>query len=454
MKYKIFFFLFFLFLLFYLYLSNLNQEMVKLYVGYGRYYETSVADYVVVSFVLGVIITIIISFFYDIKKAVSGWREERREKNKEEFRDFLEKAKSYDLRGDREKAIEQLNKLVRKAPEMEEAYTFLSDMYTSMKEFDKATEVLELAEASLGKRESILLKKVKVYLATKSMEKIEYELKEVLRMNESNLEALALLRDFYIWKKDWNEAYELEKKTKKFIKTEDENRRFVGIRFEKVRELYNKKFEANSETIMKDLKEMLGEDKRFIPAYVLLAEVYKRMGKLNEAGRVYGRGYSKTGHIIFLLKMEDLYIDRGDPGVILKIYRKILDISPKNHLISFLYARLCLRLEMIDESIDTLNRLLAEGEEFKGLHRAMAEAYIHRGEIEKAVEEFRSAFPMKHVYIPFSCKNCQAVKEEWADFCDSCYSWSTINVKKEEFLPVESTELKTLYEGEDWDRGE
>ena len=68
MKYKIFFFLFFLFLLFYLYISNLNQEMVKLYVGYGRYYETSVAGYVVVSFVLGVIITIIISFFYDIKR--------------------------------------------------------------------------------------------------------------------------------------------------------------------------------------------------------------------------------------------------------------------------------------------------------------------------------------------------------------------------------------------------
>jgi tetratricopeptide (TPR) repeat protein len=149
--------------------------------------------------------------------------------------------------------------------------------------------------------------------------------------------------------------------------------------------------------------------------------------------------------------MEDLYIDRGDPGVILKIYRRILDISPKDHLISFLYARLCLRLEMIDEAIDMLNILIAEGADFKGLHKAMAEAYIHRGQMDKAVEEFRKAFPVEHVYIPFSCGNCQSKKVEWVDFCENCYSWNTINVKKEEFLHADSAELRMLYEVEDWE---
>jgi tetratricopeptide (TPR) repeat protein len=174
---------------------------------------------------------------------------------------------------------------------------------------------------------------------------------------------------------------------------------------------------------------------------------------LNEAGRVYGRGYSKTGHIIFLSKMEDLYIDRGDPGVILKIYRRILDISPKNNLIEFLYARLCLRLEMIDEAIDMLNTLESEGVDFKGLHKAMAEAYIHRGQMEKAVEEFKYAFPAEHVYIPFRCDNCQSQKVEWGDFCLNCYSWNTINVRKEDFLRGESTELRALYESENWVEG-
>jgi lipopolysaccharide biosynthesis regulator YciM len=286
------------------------------------------------------------------------------------------------------------------------------------------------------------------------MGKAESVLKEIINLNESNLEALGLLRDLYISRKDWDKAYEIEKRLQRFIKTDDEKRRLLGIRYEMAHTVFEMDDEDKFETIISDLKEMISEDKRFIPAYILQAETYKKMGKLNEAGRVYGRGWSKTGHVIFLLKMEDLYIDRGDPGVTLKIYRKILDISPKNHLTLFLYARLCLRLEMIDEALDTLNQLIAEGEEFRGLHRAMAEAYVHRGETEKAVEEFRAAFPMKNIYIPFTCSNCQSKKEEWADFCGSCSSWNTINVKKEDFLLTEPTEMRMLYEREDWAQGD
>lgn len=452
MKFKIFFFLFLLFLLFYLYIDHLNPENVKLYFGYGKFYETSVAAYVVASFILGVIFSIIISFFYDLKKLIVGWREDRKGRKKDEFKELFEKAKSYEMRGDREKAIESLNRLIRRVPDMEDTYMHLSDLYVSAKDYNKAIETLELAETYLGKRESILLKRVKVRIIAKDTQKIENELKEALQLNESNLETLIMLRDFYISGKSWDEAYEVEKRVKKFIKTEDENLRVLGIRYEKAETLFNKKFEANSEAIIKELKEIISENKRFIPSYILLAEAYKRTGKLNEAGRVYGRGYSKTGHIVFLLKMEDLYIDRGNPEVILKIYRRILDISPKNYLVSFLYARLCLRLEMIDEAIDMLNTLFAEGLDFKGLHKAMAEAYIHRGEMENAVEEFRKAFPAEHVYIPFICTNCQAKKVEWVNFCENCNSWDTVSVKKEDFLHTESAELKMFYEGEDWDR--
>ncbi|HOE16937.1 MAG TPA: tetratricopeptide repeat protein [Syntrophorhabdaceae bacterium] len=452
MRYKIFFFLFFVFLLFYLYISNLNSESVKLYYGGGNFFEMSVADFVVVAFVLGVIFSIIVSFFYDMKNAVINWKTGRKEKKTEEFKEVFEKAKSYDMKGDREKAIETLDRIIRRFPDMEEPPIVLADMYTSMEEYEKALEILSDSERNLGKREVILLKKVKVFRAMKDLQKTEAVLKDILNLNESNMEALAMLRDFYIWKKDWNEAYELEKRIRKFIKTEEENRRFVGIRYERIYEMYHKKLESNEDKVIDELKDIINDDKRFVPAYILLAEIYKRKDKLNEAGRVYGRGYSKTGHIIFLLRMEDLYIDRGTPEVILKIYTRVLDVSPKNHLTSFLYARLCLRLEMIDEAIDTLDALIAEGEDFKGLHRAMAEAYIHRGEMENAVEEFRSAFPIEQSYIPFICTKCQAIKEEWTDFCESCFSWNTINVKKEEFMHTESEELKTLYEREDWTR--
>lgn len=450
MKFKIFFFLFLIFLLFYIGIDYLNPGNVKLYVGFGKFYEASMATYVVISFILGIIVSIIISFFSDLKRLVVGWKQDKKERKNEELKELFEKARAYDLRGDRDKAIDSLNRIIRRNPDMKDSYFYLTDIYSSMRDYEKALETLRLAEHNLGKRESILMRKVRVRLASKDTNKMEDELLDVLKLNELNLDAMMILRDYYISKGEWGEALDIQKKIRKFIKTEEENRKYLGIRCEKVRALFKKRFEQNADRIVKELKEIIGEDKRFVPAYVILGEVYRRMDKLNEAGRIYGRGYSKTGHVIFLSKLEDLYIERGDPGVILKIYRRLIDVSPKNYLILFLYARLCLRLEMIDEAMYALNIIFADGVDFKGLRKAMADTYIHRGETEKAVVEYRKAFPAEHIYLPFKCSNCQAKKDEWVDFCDSCYSWNTINARMEDFLQAGTAELKVVYEGEDW----
>lgn len=453
MKYKIYVFLFFIVFGFYVYLGILNPDEVKFYFGGQKALEMSVAQFIVIAFALGILVALLVGMIDDIKKSVHEWKKEKRGKKRDEFMALIEKARSYDLKGDRDKAIEQLNRVILRAPDVEEGYSVLADLYTSMKEFNKAIEILDLAEAHLGKKESILFKKANIRSYIKDVARQEADLKDILKINESNFEALAMLRDLYIKQSRWDDAYDAAKRIAKFIKTPDESRRLIGIRYEKACAVFEKNNPSDNDSLIKELKNIISEDKRFIPAYILLAEMYKRMKKLNEAGRVYGRGYSKTGHIIFLSKMEDLYIDRGDPGVILKIYRRILDISPKNNLIEFLYARLCLRLEMIDEAIDMLNTLEAEGVDFKGLHKAMAEAYVHRGQMDKAVEEFKYAFPAEHTYIPFRCDNCQAKKVEWGDFCDVCFSWNTINVRKEDFLRGESTELQALYESEDWVEG-
>ena len=103
MKFKIFFLLFLLFILCYVILSILNPDTVKFYYWAGHMMEMSVASFVVLSFVLGVIVSIIVSFLYDVKITISSWIVGRKGRKTEEFKEFLEKAKSYDLRGDREK---------------------------------------------------------------------------------------------------------------------------------------------------------------------------------------------------------------------------------------------------------------------------------------------------------------------------------------------------------------
>jgi len=446
MKYKLLALFFCVFLVLYLYLAYLNPEHIDFYVGGGRSYSTSVANFVTISFVAGVLISVILGFFSDAGRAISSWRAGKEVRRREEFKDALERARLYELKGEREKAIDHVNKLIRSAPALEDAYLLAADLHLGAKEYDKAGEILRLAEANLGKRESILFKMVRVDLATKDVARVQKDLKDILSVNESSLKAMGIMRDLHVCNKEWGQALELEKKLRKYIKNEEETRRYLGIRYEKLKESFEQQGGRGLEATGKELRDILNEDKRFIPAYLLLADVYRKTGKLNDAGRVYGRGYSKTGHIIFLLKMEDLYIARGEPAVILKIYRKILDMGPGNRFIMFLYAKLCLRLEMIDEAMDTLNTLLASEGEFPGLHRAMAEAYIDRGELESAVDEFRKAFPIEHAYVPFVCSKCQSHKETWQDFCESCFSWNTITVKQEGLFQEQSPVLRAVYE--------
>ncbi len=457
MKYKILTIILFVFIILYIYLDNLNPHNVRLYVGNGKFYETGISSFIVVAFILGILVSAMAGLIIDLKNLVTNWKKERKERKLQEFKEMFDKAKSHVLKGEKEKAIESLNRLTRRYPDMESPYIYLANLYISSKEFENALDIINQAEQAIGKKERILLKKATINKSLNNLKVAEDSLLEVIKINEANISALTLLRDLYVEKRDWDNAYDVQKKVKRFVKDEQEQKRLIGIKYELICNSYGRKNELNEEKAIKELKEIIDEDKRFIPAYLFLADIYKKIGKLNEAGRVYGRGYTKTGHIIFLLKMEDLYIDRGDPGVILKIYRRIMDISPNNRLIIFLYARLCLRLEMIDEAIDMLNNLIAEGVDFKGLHRAMAEAYIHRGELKKAVDEFRRAFPIEKVYIPFQCDLCKSQKEEWGDFCSNCYSWNTINVKTEEFLKSdikETTDIKAFYEMSEWDREE
>ncbi|MBP1733141.1 MAG: hypothetical protein H6Q55_3570 [Deltaproteobacteria bacterium] len=290
MKYKLLAVLFFVFLLVHVYLSYLNPEDIKLYVGDGQYYQTSIANFVTISFVLGLLLSLIIGLFSDAGRAIGSWRASKRARRQEEFKGALERARSYELKGEREKAIEYANKLIKTAPDLEDAYLLIADLHLGTKEYDKAREILTLAGSNLGKRESILFKMVTVDLATKDMVRVHKDLKDILSVNESNLRAMGIMRDLHVCNKEWDQALDLEKKLRKHIKTEDETRRYLGIRYEKIKELFEKQSQRGLDAVAKELRDILSEDKRFIPAYILLAEVHKKTDKLNDAARVYGRG--------------------------------------------------------------------------------------------------------------------------------------------------------------------
>jgi tetratricopeptide (TPR) repeat protein len=191
MKYKISLLLFLLFFGAYVILSFMNADnKVRLDVGFARPFETSVTNYVAAAFVLGVVISIMVSFFTDARRGLANWRRERKERRRSEAVELSEKARRYEMRGEPEKAADYFNRAIRSAPDVLDPYLHLADMYSSRGDAGKAVDVLDLGEKRLGKSETILFQKAKIHRRAGDIGAVERDLLDVLSLSESNLDAL------------------------------------------------------------------------------------------------------------------------------------------------------------------------------------------------------------------------------------------------------------------------
>jgi predicted Zn-dependent protease len=93
------------------------------------------------------------------------------------------------------------------------------------------------------------------------------------------------------------------------------------------------------------------------------------MGKWKDAGNVWGKGFKRFQSVVFLIRLEDLYLGRGDPNTLIRIYQRTLKMYPDNDVIAFFYAKLCLRLEMLDEALEELDSISLKRKDFPALHR-------------------------------------------------------------------------------------
>jgi tetratricopeptide (TPR) repeat protein len=98
-------------------------------------------------------------------------------------------------------------------------------------------------------------------------------------------------------------------------------------------------------------------------------------------------------------------------------------------VIAFFYAKLCLRLEMLDEALEEINEISLKEKDFPALHRLLAEIYLHKKDFSKAAQEFEKTFELSGTsYLPFICGVCNRESIEWIAYCPQCHRWSTYTI--------------------------
>jgi tetratricopeptide (TPR) repeat protein len=107
--------------------------------------------------------------------------------------------------------------------------------------------------------------------------------------------------------------------------------------------------------------------------------------------------------------------------------------NPEDWVTAFHYAKLCLRLEMLDEALEALDEISVRRKDFSALHRLLAEIYLHKKDFTRAAQEFEKTFEMSgKAYLPFTCSSCARESQEWMAYCPQCHQWDCYTIKEGE----------------------
>jgi lipopolysaccharide biosynthesis regulator YciM/uncharacterized integral membrane protein len=426
----------FIVMVFFLWLSFQNPLRVEFHF-FSETFETELSVLMISSFVLGAMLVFIGTLARDAKRAIEDYLKSRQRRKGESLKEELNKGMDVFLRGDLAKAKTHFIEVLKRDPMQIDLYLRLSEIALREGHDQDALHWLGRAELIDMRNIDILLRQAGVYQRMKRFDEAIRVLNRAIGLDETNLKGQKSLRQIYLDSRRWEEAIRIQRSILKFTKgkqaEEEENLFYLGLKYERARDLLSREGEQNLENALKEVKEIVRERKTFQPGFVLLGDIYLRMGRWASAGKVWGKSFTRFKSIVFILRLEELYLGREDPSTLLRIYHRVLEHNPENWVLAFFYARLCLRLEMLDEALEEINEISLRVKDFPALHRLLAEIYLHNKDFGRAAQEFERTFELSGTsHLSFFCTTCERESKEWIAYCPQCHQWSTYTIKEAE----------------------
>jgi lipopolysaccharide biosynthesis regulator YciM len=169
------------------------------------------------------------------------------------------------------------------------------------------------------------------------------------------------------------------------------------------------------------------KDRTFLPAYIGIGEILIQEGKTKQAVEILKKVYAKTHNVIILHRLEELFLEQGEPSEIIRTYQDALQQNPNDSVLQFYLGKLYYRLEMVDEAFDILSTIEGPQDQLVDYHKIMANLYLRKQHMEQAVVELKKALQFKkRVVVPYVCTACQQETAEWAGRCRRCGSWNSL----------------------------
>ncbi len=409
------------------YLATLNPGKVTFYLSQESSVELALTALILFSTALGGLLVIISFGVREIKNTFLHWREMRQEKRGEQVGLHYADAVNAFLAKRYRDATSLFKKILSINPNHLNSLLKLGEIHRRQGNLNEAVRLHRKARIQNDQDIEVLLALSRSLEEAERFEEAMQFLREIIGLDGANLTALSRLRDLTMRIHQWEDSYPLQEKILKLQLSDEEKLKeegiFLGIKYELGRQLLQKNDPSEARRYF---KAAIKQDKNFLPAHIGLGDTYFSKGKHKEAAELLEKSYEMTGNLILLLRLEDFFIETGEPERVLEIYQKRSAKAPQNIVLRFYLGRLYYRLEMIDDAFEVLSEIEPQVESFPDLFKILGNIHVRRGDLDFAIEAFKKGLKLKtRVAIPFFCPACDNHSNEWAGRCDRCGEWDS-----------------------------
>jgi len=409
------------------YLATFNPGKVTFFLSENSSVELALTALILFSTALGGLLVIISFGVREMKHMFLHWRELRQEKRGEQIDLHYTDAANAFLAKRYRDGTSLFKKILSINPNHLNSLLKLGEIYRVQGDFNEAVRLHRKARNQDDQSIEVLLTLSRSLEEAERFEEAMQFLREIIRLDGGNLTALIQLRDLTMRIQQWEDSYPLQEKILKLQLSEEEKRKeekvFLGINYELGRQLLQKN---ESSEARRYFKAAIKQDKTFLPAHIGLGDTYFSKDKNKEAAESLEKSFELTGNLILLLRLEDFFIETGEPERVLEIYQKRSAKEPQNIVLRFYLGRLYYRLEMIDDAFETLSEIEPQVESFPDLFKILGNIHVRRGDLDFAIEAFKKGLKLKtRVTIPYYCPDCDNHSNEWAGRCERCGIWDS-----------------------------
>jgi lipopolysaccharide biosynthesis regulator YciM len=411
--------------------SGLNPEPITLRLSRNSSVAVTPVYLILVCIAAGALAVVMLVGVREVRALILNWRSSRRRRRDEKVQSYYTDGMLASLSHRTAEAVSLLQKVLALDPNHIRALMSLGNIFRREKHYNEAIRLHRKARLLDEGNVEILFTLARDLEEARRYEEAIQALEEVLKGDGTNPTALYRIRDIHIRNGKWTEAHAVQERLLKAGLPEREARAekqvLAGLKYEVGRSYMDKGDREHARRFFKDAIKL---DKGFLPARIGFGETLIREGKLRQAAESWEKSYWKTGNPLFLQRLEDLYLEIGEPGEMLRLYQGALAKQHQNPALKLALGKLYYRLEMVDDAFDLLSTLEGASDPTGDLHRIMASLYIRKGDTEAAQMELQEALSVSRPgALPFACTVCRHETREWNGRCPACGRWNTLAVE-------------------------